>query len=132
MAYEVKTVKREWEGHETALQWGRYPVEHEPIRRHCHMIDDANPLFIEEGRCPPGDGPITRTRDLEWFRPVRVGDRLGVRHKVASIHQRSTRLDPLSVWIRTETTIVNAREEVVARRINQILVHRTPEEIATG
>ncbi|MBI1959434.1 MAG: hypothetical protein HYS36_09440, partial [Candidatus Rokubacteria bacterium] len=48
------------------------------------------------------------------------------------IHQRSTRLDPLSVWIRTETTIVNEREQVVARRTNQILVHRTPEEIATG
>ena len=49
MAYEVKAGKREWEGHETELQWGRYPVEHEPIRRHCHMIDDANPLFIEAG-----------------------------------------------------------------------------------
>jgi len=161
MAYDVKTVKREWEGHETALAWRRYPVEHEPIRRHCHMIDDANPLFIEEGRCPPvmvdffasqgpwpaadfdilglirriptpGDRLINLNQEFEWFLPVRVGDRLGIRHKVASIHQRSTRLDPLSVWIRTETTIVNEREQVVARRTNQILVHRTPEEIATG
>jgi len=53
MAYDVKTVKRQWEGHETERKWGRYPVEHEPIRRHCHMVGDANPLFIEEGRCPP-------------------------------------------------------------------------------
>ena len=49
MAYDVKTVKREWEGHETALAWRRYPVEHEPIRRHCHIIDDANPLSSRRG-----------------------------------------------------------------------------------
>ena len=49
MVYDAKTVKREWEGHETPLQWGRYPVEHEPIRRHCHMIDDANPLSSRRG-----------------------------------------------------------------------------------
>jgi len=51
---------------------------------------------------------------------------------VVAIHQRGTRLDPLSVWIRTETSIVNQRDELVARRTNQILVHRTPEEIAAG
>ncbi|HEY4911627.1 MAG TPA: hypothetical protein VIJ73_19090 [Methylomirabilota bacterium] len=82
MAYDVKAVKRQWEGYETSRHW--------------------------------------------------VGDRLGASHKVVAIHQRGTRLDPLSVWIRTETTIVNQREELVARRTNQILVHRTPEEIATG
>jgi len=49
-----------------------------------------------------------------------------------SVHQRGTKLDPLSVWIKTETTIVNERQEVVAVRANQILVHRTPEEIAAG
>ena len=161
MAYDVKTVKRQWEGHETALAWGRYPVEHEPIRRHCHMIGDENPLFIEEGRCPPvmvdlfasqgswpaadfdilglirriptpGDRLINLNQEFEWFLPVRVGDRLGSRHKVVSVHQRGTKLDPLSVWIKTETTIVNQREELVAIRTNQILVHRTPEEIAAG
>ena len=161
MLYDIKAVKREWEGHETPLRWGRYPVEHEPIRRHCHMLDDANPLFIDEGLCPPvmvdyfaspgpwppgeydilglirrirtpGDRLINLNQEFEWSRPVRVGDRLGSRHKVVAIHQRGTKLDPLSVWIRTETTIVNQRDEVVAVRRNQILVHRTPEEIAAG
>ena len=161
MPYDIKVVKRQWEGHETPLRWGRYPVEHEPIRRHCHMLDDANPLFIEEGRCPPvlvdffasqgswppgdfdilglvrriptpGDRLINLNQEFEWFQSVSVGDRLGAKHKVAAIHQRGTKLDPLSVWIRTETTIVNQREEVVAVRTNQILVHRTPEEIVTG
>ncbi len=31
MAYDVKVVKREWEGYETPRQWGRYPVEQETI-----------------------------------------------------------------------------------------------------
>jgi hypothetical protein len=161
VTYDIQAVKRQWEGFETPLAWGRYPVEHEPIRRHCHMLDDLNPLFLEEGRCPPvmvdyfaaqgawppgeldvlgvirkiptpGDRLINLNQELEWFQTARVGDRLGARHKVVAIHQRETRLDPLSVWIRTETTIVNQREEVVARRTNQILVHRTPEEIAGG
>jgi hypothetical protein len=168
VAYDVKAVKRQWEGYETGRQWGRYPVEHEPIRRHCHMLEDTNPRFLEEGHCPPvmvhcppvmvdyfaslapyppadydifpvirniptpGDRLINLNQEFEWFLPVKVGDRLGASHKVVAIHQRGTKLDPLSVWIRTETTIVNRREELVARRINQILVHRTPEEIATG
>lgn len=161
MAYDVKAVKAQWEGYETPLAWGRYPVEHEPIRRHCHMLDDTNPRFLDEGWCPPvmvdyfaSKGPwppgeydilglirqiptpgtrlINLNQEFEWFLPVRVGDRLGAKHKVAAIHQRGTKLDPLSVWIRTETTIVNQREEVVAKRTNQILIHRTPEEIATG
>lgn len=161
MAYDIKAVKHAWEGHETPMRWGRYPVEHEPIRRHCHMLEDTNPLFIEEGLCPPvmvdffasqgpwppgeydilglvrkiptpGDRLINLNQEFEWLRPVLVGDRLGAKHKVAAIHQRGTKLDPLSVWIRTETTIVNQREEIVATRTNQILVHRTPEEIAAG
>jgi hypothetical protein len=159
MAYDIKAVKQQWEGHETPLVWGRYPVEHEPIRRHCHMLDDTNPRFLQDGQCPPvmvdffaslgpwppadydifpliasiptpGDRLINLSQEFEWFLPVRVGDRLGARHKVVSVHQRGTKLDPLSVWIKTETTIVNQREDVVAVRTNQILVHRTPEEIA--
>jgi hypothetical protein len=161
MAYDIKAVKAQWEGHETPLRWGRYPVEHEPIRRHCHMVEDTNPLFLEHGLCPPvmldffasqgpwppgdydilglvrriptpGDRLINLNQEFEWFLPVRVGDRLGARHRVVSVHLRGTKLDPLSVWIRTETTIVNQRDEPVARRSNQILVHRTPEEIAAG
>jgi acyl dehydratase len=25
----------------------RYPVEYDPIRRYCHMVDDDNPLFLD-------------------------------------------------------------------------------------
>ena len=34
-------------GVETETILGRYPVEYEPIRRYCHMVDDANPLFLD-------------------------------------------------------------------------------------
>jgi hypothetical protein len=53
VAYDVEAVKEQWEGYETPLRWGRYPVEHEPIRRHCQMLDDMNPRFLEDGHCPP-------------------------------------------------------------------------------
>ena len=161
VAYDVKAVKRQWEGFETPLEWGRYPVEHEPIRRACHMLDDANPLYLDEGLCPPvmvdffatrgvwppaeydiiglvrriptpGDRLINLSQEMEWFLQVRVGERLGLRHKVVAINLRGTRLDPLCVWIRTATTVVNQREATVAVRSNLILVHRTPEEIAAG
>ena len=27
---------------------GKYPVEYDPIRRYCHMIDDLNPLYLDK------------------------------------------------------------------------------------
>jgi hypothetical protein len=33
------------------------------------------------------------------------------------------------VWIKTETRIVDERGETVALRWNQILIHRTPEQV---
>jgi hypothetical protein len=27
VAYDIRAVKAQWEGHETPLVWGRYPVE---------------------------------------------------------------------------------------------------------
>ncbi|MCI0838493.1 MAG: hypothetical protein J4O00_02570, partial [Chloroflexi bacterium] len=58
MAYDIEEVRRKYIGFETAKTRGRYPVEHDPIRRHCHMVEDNNPLFIDpehEGGalCPP-------------------------------------------------------------------------------
>jgi hypothetical protein len=55
-------------GQETSLRWARYPVEHEPIRRWCHMVECNNPLYLDPeyaartrlGRvvCPPLMIPI--------------------------------------------------------------------------
>ena len=125
VAYDVEAVRKAWEGYETPLVWGRYPVEHDPIRRYCHMVDDLNPRYLERGECPPvmvdyfasagpwppaeldiislvrriptpGDRLVNLGHEFEWFRTARVGDRLGSRHRVIAVELRKTRLDPLS------------------------------------
>jgi acyl dehydratase len=45
--YDLEQVRSEWVGKQTEPSPGRYPVEHDPIRRHCHMVDDTNPLFLD-------------------------------------------------------------------------------------
>jgi acyl dehydratase len=45
--YDVDAVRHEWIGRSVAASVGRYPVEHDPIRRYCHMIGDTNPLFLD-------------------------------------------------------------------------------------
>lgn len=47
MPYDIEEVRRKYIGFETKKTRGRYPVEHDPIRRHCHMVEDNNPLFID-------------------------------------------------------------------------------------
>ena len=45
--YDIEAVRRKYIGFETAPARARYPVEYDPIRRHCHMVEDNNPLFLE-------------------------------------------------------------------------------------
>lgn len=45
--YDIEEVRRRFIGLEFAESRGRYPVEHDPIRRHCHMVEDMNPLFLD-------------------------------------------------------------------------------------
>ncbi|MEE8421694.1 MAG: MaoC family dehydratase N-terminal domain-containing protein [Dehalococcoidia bacterium] len=45
--YDIEAVRREWIGTKTELRPGRYPVEYDPIRRHCQMVGDTNPLFLD-------------------------------------------------------------------------------------
>ncbi len=158
MGFDIARLKAAWEGFETPRSQGRFPVEFDPIRRHCHMVEDTNPLFLEQGICPPvmvdyfasrgawppgeldilgvirriptpGDRLVNMNQEFEWSGTVRVGERLGVSHKVVSIDLKPIKLDPLAIWIKTESRIVDERGEVVAFRWNQILVHRTPEQM---
>jgi acyl dehydratase len=46
-AYDIERVRREWIGWKSPVTGGRYPVEYDPIRRFCHMVDDTNPLFLD-------------------------------------------------------------------------------------
>lgn len=45
--YDIEAVRAEWIGKKTPRTSGRYPVEYDPIRRHCHMVEDENPLFLD-------------------------------------------------------------------------------------
>lgn len=45
--YDIEAVRREWIGRSTPVTRGRYPVEYDPIRRHCQMVEDSNPLYLD-------------------------------------------------------------------------------------
>jgi acyl dehydratase len=45
--YDIEAVRQKYIGTEIAKARGRFPVEHDPIRRHCHMVDENNPLFLD-------------------------------------------------------------------------------------
>lgn len=47
MADDLEEVRQKYVGFETTKTQGRYPVEYDAIRRHCHMVDDNNPLFLD-------------------------------------------------------------------------------------
>ena len=54
MVYDIEAVRAEWVGRSLGESRGRYPVEHEPIRRHCHMVGDTNPLFLDRDQAAAG------------------------------------------------------------------------------
>jgi acyl dehydratase len=45
--YDLDAVRSNWIGRTVASSLGRYPVEHDPIRRYCHMVGDTNPLYLD-------------------------------------------------------------------------------------
>src|SRR3990167_6753603 len=56
--YDIEAVRAQWIGRTSSRRRAKYPVEHEPIRRHCLMVGNKNPLYIEPGYasrtpCPP-------------------------------------------------------------------------------
>ena len=45
--YDPDAVRAEWIDKLISEAHGRYPVEYDPIRRHCHMVGDLNPAFLD-------------------------------------------------------------------------------------
>jgi acyl dehydratase len=52
--YDMDAVRATWVGKSLGGSVGRYPVEYEPIRRHCHMVQDANPLYLDRDYAASG------------------------------------------------------------------------------
>ncbi len=166
--YDIEAVRREWIGRASPVVRGRYPVEYDSIRRHCHMVEDTNPLFLDPeygeqsewgaviappvmtryfagaGVWPPttdegvtlmrqvptrGERNINLNTEWEYLRPARVGDHLSTQTEVVDIYEKSIRLDPRAVWIKTEMRITNQDGELVAVGSNTLCTHRTPEQV---
>jgi acyl dehydratase len=81
---------------------------------------------------PPtrGDRLINLNQEMEFLKPVRVGDRLSRQTVVVDVYEKPIRLDPKAVWTVIETRITNQNGELVGTIRNTLLSHRTPEEVA--
>lgn len=77
----------------------------------------------------PGKRIINMSQEVEWFHPIKVGDQLSVHRRVLDIFRKPTSIDPEAIWIVSESTIINQREEVACTVRNTLLTHRTPEEV---
>lgn len=77
-----------------------------------------------------GNRAINLGTEWEFFKPVKVGDRIFISTRVAEFYIKPIRLDPLAMWTRTETIYRNQHGEIVAIQSNLGLRHRTPEEVA--
>lgn len=178
---------RTYIGRESRIRWGRYPVEYEPIRRWCHMVELNNPLYLDPDYarqtkwgsvvCPPlmipifasagvpssisasgpeidwppataeernelegmniqpptaGNRTINLGSDLEFFKTVRVGDRLGFKNKLVDVFIKPIRLDPEAFWVATDTVYLNHDGDVVAVGHGLRIRHRDREQIAAS
>ena len=85
--YDLDAVRAEWIGKvlSPSTSAARYPVEYDPIRRHCHMVGDTNPLFLDPVEAargphgavvvPPSMLPVYFAGGGPWPRPVPREDR---------------------------------------------------------
>ena len=127
-------------------------IEKGMIKRFVEAIEDPNPLWQDEeyakkGRyggivAPPGflitlmmkgpelelpfELPFTRRLDgggeWEYFKPVRPGDVITVVTRLADIKEREGNLGTM-VFLVTETTWKNQRNELVARSSGTLIRH---------
>lgn len=85
--YDIDAVRDEWIGKVVSTGTSRYPVEHDPIRRHCHMVGDTNPLFLDPDAAaegpygavvvPPSMMPIYFATGGPWPKPPPKTDESG-------------------------------------------------------
>ncbi len=118
----------------TVLARGRREIERGAQRVYREALGDLNPLW-DEGLCPPtflgGPGgiypdaetvdipdlPPTRLnggQEVEWRRPVRVGETLRYEMRLASLEDRPGRTGPMVFLVR-ETVFWDGEGVEVAR-----------------
>jgi acyl dehydratase len=68
-------------------------------------------------------------QEMEFYAPIKVGDRISSQMSIANVFEKSIRLDPKAVWIVMETRMTNQNDELVALVRTTLLTHRTPEEV---
>ena len=81
---------------------------------------------------PPRPGPflINMAQEWEWMKPIKVGDRLSYKFRLADVYIKKIRLDPKAFWIVFELEVKNQQGEIVCIIRNILLTHRSPERVA--
>lgn len=100
---------------------GLWPVVEEPP-------EEARPNIPSPGG-PEGSRAINLTTDWEFYKPVKVGDRISQKFRIADVYIKGVRYDPQAFWTVTETIFENQNGETVAKITNTGLRHRTPEQL---
>jgi acyl dehydratase len=77
----------------------------------------------------PGPFVINISQEYEWYRFVRVGDRLSFMSRVADIYVKPIKIDPKAWWIVLEFLYRNQRGEDVLLVRNLALSHRSPQQV---
>jgi len=125
--YDIDAVRAEWIGTKTERKRGRYPVEHDPIRRHCHMVEDTNPLFLDpEFAAGTQYGAVIAPPVLAgYFAGNGVWPRLDEPNIMADVPTRGERLINMNVaweyhrpvrvgdWLSSETELVDIFEKSI-------------------
>jgi len=85
----------------------------------------------EENIYPPTPGlkAINLGGGWEFFRVIRLGERIGSKQRLTDFYIKPIRYDPEAFWIATETIYLNQDLETVAINRNILIRHRDPEQI---
>ena len=124
----------------TGVEWelGVYEIEKGMIQRFARAIDDPNPLW--DTMAPPvfimiiggeqfgekvitpmfQDGLLHGSTELEFYQPVRPGDKITVTGKIASIRERSQ-----MAFVTFEISYTNQRHELVAKCQQTMIAYQT-------
>ena len=124
----------------TGVEWelGVYEIEKGMIRRFARAIDDPNPLW--DTMAPPifivtigseqfgekvitpmfQDGLLHGSTELEFYQPVRPGDKITVTGKIADIRERSR-----MAFVTFEISYTNQRHKLVAKCQQTMIAYQT-------